>query len=111
VAVLREWALADPAGKGADGAEPSESESQRNGARNGSDGATNRNDPRVRVLFLVPALAAKNVGPVLEREGLRYTLKPYNLHDFLEKVSDLLVESGALDAPIRSMRDFLRSRN
>jgi PleD family two-component response regulator len=61
---------------------------------------------RIRVLFLVPMLAAKQAQPVLEREGLPYLLKPYHLHDFLEKVGELLVEAGALADPIRSMRDI-----
>lgn len=60
----------------------------------------------IRVLFLVPSSVSKHMQPVLEREGLPYALKPYNLHDFLEKVSDLLLEAGAIDAPIRSIRDF-----
>jgi hypothetical protein len=51
-------------------------------------------------------LAAKQAQPILEQEGLPYSLKPYHLHDFLEKVSELLVESGALAEPIRSMGDF-----
>ncbi|MGD0542807.1 MAG: response regulator [Candidatus Acidiferrales bacterium] len=69
--------------------------------------AVNQAPPkRIRVLFLVPLLAAKHAQPVLEQEGLPYSLKPYHLHDFLEKVSELLVESGALAEPIRSMGDF-----
>lgn len=74
--------------------------------------AGEREDPpppprkRVRVLFLVPPLSAAKAQPVLEREGLPYSLKPYHLHDFLEKVSELLVESGAIEQPIRAMRDF-----
>jgi PleD family two-component response regulator len=63
----------------------------------------------VRVLFLVPALAARDVEPFLERDGLPYISKPYHLHDFLEKVSELLLEAGAIDEPIRSMRDFVSS--
>jgi PleD family two-component response regulator len=65
---------------------------------------------RIRVLFLVPVLAAKEVQPVLEREGLPYSLKPYHLNEFLEKVGDLLVEAGALDVPIRSMEISVRRR-
>ena len=61
---------------------------------------------RLRVLFLVPLLAAKDAQPVLEQEGLPYSLKPYHLHDFLEKVSELLLEAGAIAEPIRSMGDF-----
>jgi PleD family two-component response regulator len=65
---------------------------------------------RIRVLFLVPVLAAKEVQPVLEKEGLPYSLKPYHLNEFLEKVSDLLVEAGALAAPIRSMEFSVSKR-
>lgn len=61
-----------------------------------------------RVLFLVPALTAKAAQPVLEREGLPYSLLPYHLHDFLEKVSDLLVEAGALAEPLRGIGGFAR---
>lgn len=59
---------------------------------------------RVRVLFLVPELAAAEAQPVLERERLPYALKPIHLHDFLEKVSDLLLETQAIPAPIRRVR-------
>lgn len=61
---------------------------------------------RFRVLFLVPLTAAKEIQPVLEEEGLPYSLKPYHLHDFLEKVSELLVESGAVQESIRGIGDF-----
>jgi CheY-like chemotaxis protein len=61
---------------------------------------------RVRVLFLVPPDFAKQVQPILESEALPYTLKPYHLHDFLEKVSELLVEAGAIVEPLRSMGRF-----
>src|SRR5271169_5922332 len=36
---------------------------------------------RLRTLFLVPALAAKEVQSVLDRDGLPYSPKPYHLHD------------------------------
>ncbi|HXY79366.1 MAG TPA: hypothetical protein VEI08_01890, partial [Candidatus Bathyarchaeia archaeon] len=39
-----------------------------------------------RALFLVPMGAARQVLPLLEREGMPYSLKPYHLNDFLEKV-------------------------
>src|SRR5271169_264703 len=65
---------------------------------------------RIRVLFLVPLLAAKHAQAVLEQEGLPYSLKPYHLNEFLEKVGDLLVEAGALEAPIRSMEFTIRRR-
>ena len=59
-----------------------------------------------RALFLVPVAAARQVQPLLEREGLPYSLKPYHLNDFLEKVSELLVEAGAIAEPLRSIRGF-----
>jgi PleD family two-component response regulator len=65
---------------------------------------------RIRVLFLVPLLASKDVLPVLESDGLPYSLKPYHLHDFLEKVSELLLEAGALAEPIRGIGDFIAGR-
>jgi CheY-like chemotaxis protein len=61
---------------------------------------------RIRALFLVPLARAKDMQPILEREGLPYSLKPYHLHDFLEKVSELLVEAGAIAEPIRSIGGF-----
>jgi CheY-like chemotaxis protein len=67
------------------------------------DGAVAVAKKRLRVLFLVPLLAAKHVQPILEQEGLPYSPKPYHLHDFLEKVSELLLEAGAIADPIRSM--------
>jgi hypothetical protein len=35
---------------------------------------------------------------------LPYVVRPYHLHDFLEKVSDLLVEVKAIEGPIRQVR-------
>jgi CheY-like chemotaxis protein len=68
------------------------------------DGETPRT--AFRALFLVPAAVARQVQPMLEREGLPYSLKPYHLNDFLEKVSELLVEAGAIAEPIRSIGGF-----
>lgn len=62
------------------------------------------NKRRARVLFLVPELAGAEAQPVLERDHLPYTLKPFHLHDFLEKVSDLLLETGTITTPIRRVR-------
>ncbi len=67
------------------------------------------NSPGVRVLFLVPVLVARDVQLLLEQDGLPYIPKPYHLHELLEKVSDLLLETGAIETPIRSMRDFVAS--
>jgi PleD family two-component response regulator len=51
---------------------------------------------RLRVLFVVPGGIATDVVPALEREELPYAIRPYHLHDLYEKISDLLVESGAI---------------
>jgi DNA-binding response OmpR family regulator len=64
---------------------------------------------RVRVLFMVPELAARAAQPILEREQLPYVLKPFHLHDFLEKVSDLLLEAQAIPEPIRQMQGLALS--
>jgi DNA-binding response OmpR family regulator len=56
---------------------------------------------RVRVLFVVPELLAGQAQSQLEAARLPYVLKPFHLHDFLEKVSDLLVEAKALPKSIR----------
>jgi len=59
---------------------------------------------RVRVLFLIPELASAQFVVHLEAARLPYVLRPYHLHDFLEKVSDLLVEVKAIEGPIRQVR-------
>ena len=59
-----------------------------------------------RTLFLVPINIAKDVGPYLEKEALPYSLKPYHLHDFLEKVSELLQETGAIQESLRGIGGF-----
>ncbi len=59
---------------------------------------------RARVLFLVPELADAEARPVLEKERLPYVVKPFQFNDFLEKVSDLLMETDALTTPIRRLR-------
>jgi CheY-like chemotaxis protein len=51
---------------------------------------------RLRVLFVVPAEFAGEVVPHLEREELPYSIRPYHLHDFFEKITDLLIEAGAI---------------
>jgi hypothetical protein len=59
---------------------------------------------RVRVLYLIPELAGSQYTAPLETARLPYVVRPYHLHDFLEKVSDLLVEVKAIDAPLRQVR-------
>jgi len=48
-------------------------------------------------------MGAQYVGP-LEFERLPYAVRPFHLHDFLEKVSDLLVEVKAIEGPLRMTR-------
>lgn len=59
---------------------------------------------RVRVLYLVPEAAGTQDISTLELDRLPYVVRPYQLHDILEKVSDLLVEVKAISAPIRQVR-------
>jgi DNA-binding response OmpR family regulator len=59
---------------------------------------------RIRVLYLVPELTGSQYVGALETARLPYVVRPYHLHDFLEKVSDLLVEVKAIDAPLRQVR-------
>jgi CheY-like chemotaxis protein len=107
-AILRELALADAEVEAAP--PPDSPESSEPGIILETPAAEPRTRPRIRVLFLIPAAVSKQVQPVIEREGLPYMIKPYNLHDFLERVSDLLLEAGAIDSPIRTMREFVTSR-
>ena len=58
---------------------------------------------RVRVLFLVPEAAAQET-PLLEQAHLPYVLKPFTFHDLLERVSDLLMETEAIGAPLRRVK-------
>jgi DNA-binding response OmpR family regulator len=59
---------------------------------------------RLRVLYLVPEQSANSYVQSLEHSRQPYVLRPFHLHDFLEKVSDLLVEIKAIEAPIRQVR-------
>lgn len=69
-----------------------------------AEAAPDREQRLLRVLFLVPTLATRWAQPVLEREGLPFVGKPFHLHDFLQKVSDLLIEAKAIPQPIRDTR-------
>jgi DNA-binding response OmpR family regulator len=59
---------------------------------------------RIRALFVVPELAGSQFVPALERARVPYANRPFHLHDFLEKVSDLLVEVKAIEGPLRMTR-------
>src|SRR6202051_4070317 len=60
--------------------------------------------PRLRVLFVVPEMSGSQFVHVIEESRLPYVLRPFHLHDFLEKVSDLLVEVKAIEGPLRMTR-------
>ena len=59
---------------------------------------------RVRALYLVPEMTGSQYVPGLELSRCPYVVRPFHLHDFLEKVSDLLVEVRAIEGPIRMVR-------
>jgi DNA-binding response OmpR family regulator len=59
---------------------------------------------RLRVLFMIPEMTGGQYQGPLEVAHLPYVVRPYHLHDFLEKVSDLLVEVKAIEAPLRQVR-------
>jgi DNA-binding response OmpR family regulator len=59
---------------------------------------------RIRVLFVIPELTGGQFVAPLEIARLPYAIRPFHLHDFLEKVSDLLVEIKAIVGPLRMTR-------
>jgi DNA-binding response OmpR family regulator len=59
---------------------------------------------RIRVLYVVPEMTGSQYVPGLESAKVPYVVRPFHLHDFLEKVSDLLVEVKAIETPLRMTR-------
>jgi DNA-binding response OmpR family regulator len=59
---------------------------------------------RLRVLCMVPAVNSAQYVQSLESYRVPYVVRPYHLHDFLEKVSDLLVEVKAIEVALRQVR-------
>jgi hypothetical protein len=55
-------------------------------------------------------MGSKEIPLLLEREALPYAFKPYHLHDFLQKVSELLLESGAISDPLRGVVGVAKNR-
>ena len=70
---------------------------------------------RIRALFVIPEAGERRFTQQIEAARLPYVVRPYHLHDFLEKVSDLLVEIKVIEAPIRLVRrdlaPFARKRS
>jgi CheY-like chemotaxis protein len=85
-------------------AEEEEKEATRTTAKRSPDEVTTVRKRRLRVLFLVPTALAADVVMELEREELPYSILPYHFHDFFEKISDLLVEAGAISQSSRRSR-------
>jgi DNA-binding response OmpR family regulator len=67
-------------------------------------GVSHEEGGRIRVLYLVPETSGSQYVGALELARMPYVLRPFHLHDFLEKVSDLLVEVKAIEGPIRKVR-------
>ena len=66
---------------------------------------------KIRVLFVVPEMTGSQYVGALEAAKLPYAVRPFHLHDFLEKVSDLLVEVKAIEGPLRmTRREFGEAR-
>jgi len=59
---------------------------------------------KIRVLFVVPEISGGQFVGELEAAKVPYVNRPFHLHDFLEKVSDLLVEVKAIQGPLRMTR-------
>jgi DNA-binding response OmpR family regulator len=56
---------------------------------------------RLRTLYIVPEMTGSDYVNALEDGHLPFVTRPFHFHDFLEKVSDLLVEVQAIDKPLR----------
>jgi DNA-binding response OmpR family regulator len=62
---------------------------------------------RIRVLYIVPEMVDSKYVQLLEHARLPYVARPFNFHDFIEKVSDLLFEVHAIAVPLRQVsREF-----
>jgi DNA-binding response OmpR family regulator len=62
---------------------------------------------RIRVLFIVPEMADIKYVQLLDQTRLPYVARPFNFHDFIQKVSDLLFEVHAIAVPLRQVsREF-----
>ncbi len=59
---------------------------------------------RIRTLFVIPEMGGSQLIGHLEVAHLPYVIRPFHLHDFLEKVSELLVEVKAIEGPLRMTR-------
>jgi DNA-binding response OmpR family regulator len=58
---------------------------------------------RIRVLYIIPEMADIKYAQSLERARLPYVVRPFNFHDLIQKVSDLLFEVKAIAVPLRQV--------
>jgi DNA-binding response OmpR family regulator len=58
---------------------------------------------RIRVLYIVPEMAEIKYVQSLELVRVPYVVRPFNFHDFIQKVSDLLFEVKAIAVPLRQV--------
>jgi DNA-binding response OmpR family regulator len=58
---------------------------------------------RIRALYIVPEMADIKYVRLLEEARLPYVVRPFNFHDFIQKVSDLLFEVKAIAVPLRQV--------
>ena len=66
---------------------------------------------KLRILFVVPEMTGSQYVGALEAAKVPYSVRPFHLHDFLEKISDLLVEVKAIEGPLRmTRREFGEAR-
>src|ERR1700719_4640375 len=62
---------------------------------------------RIRVLYIVTEMGDIKSVQALDQARLPYVARPFNFHDFVQKVSDLLFEVHAIAAPLRQVsREF-----
>ena len=62
---------------------------------------------RIRVLYIIPEMSDIKYMRVLEQARLPYVVRPFNFHDLIQKVSDLLFEVHAIATPLRQVgREF-----
>jgi CheY-like chemotaxis protein len=85
-------------------AEEKEKEATRTAVKRSPEEVTSVRKRRLRVLFLVPSNLAADVVMELEAEELPYSILPYHFHDLFEKISDLLIEAGAIAHSVRTSR-------
>ena len=68
-------------------------------------------DEELQVLFITPPSMEEPEQSRLEQLGLANLPKPIRLHDLLELISELLMQSGAIRRPLRELDDSESAEN